>query len=125
MAIDYKQAGVDIDRGEALVSWLKSQKKPMPHQERLVSGVGGFAALFRAGFKDMQSPCLVSSTDGVGTKLKLAVHFNDYSTVGQDLVAMCVNDLICCGAQPLFFLDYYACGPVSYTHLTLPTILLV
>jgi phosphoribosylformylglycinamidine cyclo-ligase len=74
----------------------------------LVSGVGGFAALFRCGFPEMKSPCLVSSTDGVGTKVKIAAQFQDWSGIGQDLVAMCVNDLICCGATPLFFLDYYA-----------------
>jgi phosphoribosylformylglycinamidine cyclo-ligase len=76
----------------------------------LVSGIGGFAALFRADFKDMSEPCLVSCTDGVGTKIKLAVHFDSYKEVAQDMVAMCVNDLICCGARPLFFLDYYASG---------------
>lgn len=114
MALDYKKAGVDIDAGEALVDWIKStQPKAWPHQENLVSGIGGFSALFRADFKSMSEPCLVSSTDGVGTKLLLASHFKNYSTVGQDLVAMCVNDLICCGAQPLFFLDYYACGKLQ------------
>ncbi|MCB0419851.1 MAG: phosphoribosylformylglycinamidine cyclo-ligase [Bdellovibrionales bacterium] len=111
MALDYKQAGVDIEAGESLVSWLKEQQpRPMPFQERLVGGIGGFAALFRANFPEMKSPCLVSATDGIGTKLKLAIDFESYQGVGQDLVAMCVNDLICCGATPLFFLDYYACG---------------
>ena len=112
--MDYKSAGVDIDAGEALVDWLKSQApENPPHKNRLVSGIGGFSALFRAGFPQMESPCLVSATDGVGTKLKVATYFEDYSTIGQDLVAMCVNDLICCGAQPLFFLDYYACGKLD------------
>src|SRR5690606_5516102 len=83
------------------------------HQERLLSGIGGFAALFRADFPKMKKPCLVSSTDGVGTKVKLAVEFSRYKEVAQDLVAMCVNDLICSGAQPLFFLDYYACGKLE------------
>lgn len=111
MAIDYKQAGVDVEAGDALVDWLKeSAPKKWPHQERLVEGIGGFAALFRADFKEMKEPCLVSCTDGVGTKIKLAVHFESYREVAQDLVAMCVNDLICCGARPLFFLDYYASG---------------
>lgn len=111
MAIDYKQAGVDVEAGDALVDWLKaSAPAKWPHQERLVEGVGGFAALFRADFKDMEEPCLVSCTDGVGTKVKLAVHFESYKEVAQDLVAMCVNDLVCCGAKPLFFLDYYASG---------------
>lgn len=111
MAIDYKQAGVDVEAGDALVDWLKtSAPKKWPHQERLVEGIGGFAALFRADFKEYKEPCLVSCTDGVGTKVKLAVHFESYREVAQDMVAMCVNDLICCGARPLFFLDYYASG---------------
>lgn len=114
MAIDYKQAGVDIEAGDALVDWLKSQKpKAWPHQERLVSGIGGFAGLFQAVFPDMKEPCLVACTDGVGTKVKLAVEFESYEGVAQDLVAMCVNDLICSGAHPLFFLDYYATGKLN------------
>lgn len=113
-SIDYKGSGVDIEAGEALVSWIKSnQPQKWPHQDRLVSGVGGFAALFRADFPKMKEPCLVSCTDGVGTKLKLASYFGRYSEVAQDLVAMCVNDLICVGAQPLFFLDYYATGKLD------------
>jgi phosphoribosylformylglycinamidine cyclo-ligase len=111
VAIDYKQAGVDVEAGDALVDWLKSSAPTKwPHQDRLVEGIGGFAALFRADFKDLKEPCLVSCTDGVGTKIKLAVQFESYREVAQDLVAMCVNDLICCGARPLFFLDYYASG---------------
>lgn len=111
MAIDYKQAGVDVEAGDALVDWLKSTApKRWPHQDKLVEGIGGFAALFRADFKEYQEPCLVSCTDGVGTKIKLAVHFESYREVAQDLVAMCVNDLVCSGAKPLFFLDYYASG---------------
>ena len=111
MAIDYKQAGVDVEAGDALVDWLKANSPPKwPHQERLVEGIGGFAALFRADFKEMKEPCLVSCTDGVGTKIKLAVHFDSYAEVAQDLVAMCVNDMVCSGAKPLFFLDYYASG---------------
>lgn len=109
--IDYKQAGVDVEAGDALVDWLKATGPARwPHQDRLVEGIGGFAALFRADFKDMTEPCLVSCTDGVGTKIKLAAQFESYREVAQDLVAMCVNDLVCCGAQPLFFLDYYASG---------------
>ncbi len=111
MAIDYKQSGVDVEAGDALVDWLKSNAPARwPHQDRLVEGIGGFAALFRADFKDLKEPCLVSCTDGVGTKIKLAVHFESYREVAQDLVGMCVNDLVCCGARPLFFLDYYASG---------------
>lgn len=109
LAIDYKKVGVDIDKGESLVQWLKSQKSSnRAHQDRIVGGIGGFSALFRADFAEMAEPCLVSCTDGVGTKVKLASHFGSYREVAQDLVAMCVNDLLCVGAQPLFFLDYYA-----------------
>lgn len=111
MAIDYKQAGVDVEAGDALVDWLKANAPARwPHQDKLVAGIGGFAALFRADFKEYKEPCLVSCTDGVGTKIKLAVHFDRYREVAQDLVAMCVNDMVCCGARPLFFLDYYASG---------------
>lgn len=114
MAIDYKSAGVDVERGDQLVDWLKETTPAnMPHRDKLVSGIGGFAAVFRMQFPEMKKPCLVSSTDGIGTKVKLAVHFQKYDTVGQDLVAMCVNDLVCCGAEPLFFLDYYATGKLE------------
>lgn len=112
--VDYKQAGVDVEAGDALVDWLKAtQPARWPHQDRLVDGIGGFAALFRGDFKEYKEPCLVSCTDGVGTKLKIAVHFNSYKEVAQDLVAMCVNDMVCSGAQPLFFLDYYASGKLQ------------
>lgn len=113
MAINYKQAGVDIEAGDRLVDWLKTSKKPMPHRERLISGIGGFAAVFRGDFPKMKEPCLVTCTDGVGTKVKLAVQFKKYAGVGQDLVAMSVNDMICSGAEPLFFLDYYATGKLD------------
>jgi phosphoribosylformylglycinamidine cyclo-ligase len=111
-SLNYKSAGVDVEAGDALVDWLKesASRETSPHADRLVSGIGGFAALFRVGFPEMKKPCLVSSTDGVGTKIKLAAQFKMYEGVGQDLVAMCVNDLVCAGAQPLFFLDYYATG---------------
>ena len=113
-AMDYKSAGVDVEAGDQLVDWLKeSAPKTSPHAERLVSGIGGFAAVFRAGFPEMKKPCLVASTDGIGTKVKLASQYGKFDTVGQDLVAMCVNDLVCCGAQPLFFLDYYATGKLE------------
>lgn len=108
MAIDYKQAGVDIEAGDALVDWLRADKTKK--DKRVLEGIGGFAALFRADFKKMKKPCLVSSTDGVGTKVLLAAQLDRLDGIGQDLVAMCVNDLICVGADPLFFLDYYACG---------------
>jgi phosphoribosylformylglycinamidine cyclo-ligase len=112
--LNYKSAGVDVQAGDDLVDWLKSTApKNMPHADKLVSGIGGFAAIFRMRFPEMKKPCLVSSTDGVGTKIKLASHFQKYDTVGQDLVAMCVNDLVCGGAEPLFFLDYYATGKLD------------
>lgn len=120
MASRYKEAGVDVEAGDALVDWLvnndAAEASPTPHQDKIVSGIGGFAALFRAQFQNMKSPCLVSSTDGVGTKVKIASEFNRYESVGQDLVAMCVNDLICVGAEPLFFLDYYATGKLELSH---------
>jgi phosphoribosylformylglycinamidine cyclo-ligase len=114
VTLDYKQAGVDVAAGDALVDWLKATERPsFPHKDKLVAGIGGFAALFRADFSHLKEPCLVSCTDGVGTKVKLASQFGRYREVGQDLVAMCVNDLICSGAQPLFFLDYYATGKLE------------
>lgn len=112
--LNYKSAGVDVEAGDQLVEWLKeTSPKTVPHADKLVSGIGGFAAIFRLRFPEMKKPCLVSSTDGVGTKIKLAAHFQKYDTVGQDLVAMCVNDLVCGGAEPLFFLDYYASGKLD------------
>lgn len=118
VASTYKEAGVDVQAGDALVDWLienegSSSTATMPHKDKIVSGIGGFAALFRAQFGHMKSPCLVSSTDGVGTKVKLAAEFGLYEGIGQDLVAMCVNDLACVGAEPLFFLDYYATGKLD------------
>ena len=107
---DYSSAGVDVEAGDALVDWLQRDRKPQPHQNRIVSGIGGFASLFRADFPDMKKPCLVTCTDGVGTKVKLASQYNRYAEVAQDCVAMCVNDLICTGGKPLLFLDYYATG---------------
>ncbi len=110
-SLSYKDAGVDIDAGEALVSRIKSVAKATTRPE-VMGGLGGFGALCRipAGYK---SPLLVSGTDGVGTKLKLALQLNRHETIGQDLVAMCVNDLLVCGAEPLFFLDYYATGKLD------------
>jgi phosphoribosylformylglycinamidine cyclo-ligase len=128
--IDYKKSGVDIQAGDDLVTWLQeppqSEKRNISninsfsdvpdYKKRVVSGIGGFAALFDGKFNQMQEPLLVSCTDGVGTKVKVAAYFNDYSTVGQDLVAMCANDLICSGGTPLFFLDYYATGKLNLEH---------
>lgn len=114
MAINYKTSGVDVEAGDQLVDWLQgSASEKTPHADKLVSGIGGFAAIFRMKFPEMKKPCLVSSTDGVGTKIKLAAQFEKYDSVGQDLVAMCVNDLVCAGAEPLFFLDYYASGKLN------------
>jgi phosphoribosylformylglycinamidine cyclo-ligase len=106
--MDYKSAGVDIQKGEDLVDWLKADKSPSRYYDQIVGGIGGFASIFQCNFSQMQEPCLVSATDGIGTKLKLAIEMEKYDTLGQDLVAMCANDLICTGAQPLFFLDYFA-----------------
>ena len=112
--MDYKSSGVDVEAGDALVEWLKQDDSRSMHREHVLGGIGGFAALFQLGnFAKMEDPCLVSCTDGVGTKVKLAAQYNQYRGVAQDLVAMCVNDMICCGATPLFFLDYYATGKLD------------
>ncbi|MBP9050909.1 MAG: phosphoribosylformylglycinamidine cyclo-ligase [Alphaproteobacteria bacterium] len=108
----YKAAGVDIDAGEALVSQIKPLATST-NRAGVMGGLGGFGALFdvkAAGYKD---PVLVSSTDGVGTKLKIAIETGRHNTVGIDLVAMCVNDLLVQGAEPLFFLDYFASGHLN------------
>lgn len=107
MATTYKSAGVDIDAGDALVERIK------PHAARtrrpeVLSGVGGFGGLFALPPNKYKEPVLVSGTDGVGTKLKIAFALNRHDTVGIDLVAMSVNDVLTCGAEPLFFLDYFA-----------------
>ncbi len=108
----YKKSGVDVDKGDALVDWLLSSKE-VPSKNlagELVEGIGGFSGLFRPRFSGMKDPVLVASTDGVGTKLLLAIEENNLEGVGIDLVAMCANDLFCVGARPMFFLDYYATG---------------
>ena len=105
----YKQAGVDITAGYKAVELMKSHiAKTMT--AGVCSDVGGFGGLFELDIKGMERPILVSGTDGVGTKLKLAFIQDKHDTIGIDCVAMCVNDVICCGAKPLFFLDYIACG---------------
>ena len=106
--LSYRDAGVDIDAGNALVERIKPHAKRTARKESL-GAIGGFGALFRIP-KGYQSPVLVSGTDGVGTKLKLAIDYHRHSQIGEDLVAMCVNDLIVANAEPLFFLDYYATG---------------
>ena len=111
MAITYKDAGVDIDAGESLVERIKPMARSTMRPE-VLGGIGGFAALCRipTGYTD---PVLVSGTDGVGTKLKTALAAQRHATIGIDLVAMCVNDVLVTGAQPLFFLDYFATGALD------------
>ena len=105
----YRQAGVDITAGYKSVELMKADIKRTATGGE-VSGIGGFGGLFLPDLSGYKKPVLVSGTDGVGTKLKLAFMMNKHDTVGIDCVAMCVNDIICCGAKPLVFLDYIACG---------------
>lgn len=109
--LSYRDAGVDMEAGDALVDRIKPMaKKTM--RDGVLAGIGGFGALFEVP-KRYKEPVLVSGTDGVGTKLKLAFHLNRHDTIGQDLVAMSVNDILVQGAESLFFLDYFACGKLD------------
>lgn len=110
-SLSYRDAGVDIDAGNALVDRIKHVAAATRRPE-VLTGLGGFASCFSlpAGYRE---PVLVSATDGVGTKLRLAMDLGDHSSIGIDLVAMCVNDLVVTGAEPLFFLDYYATGKLD------------
>ena len=105
----YKDAGVDVTAGYKAVELMKSHIKRTMNSG-VLTGIGGFGGLFEPNIKEMKRPVLVSGTDGVGTKLKLAFLLDKHDTIGIDAVAMCVNDVICCGAAPLFFLDYIAVG---------------
>ena len=116
-SLSYRDAGVDIDAGNSLVEQIKPLAKATMRPE-VMGGLGGFGALFEIPLDRYKKPVLVSGTDGVGTKLKLAFEMNKHDTIGIDLVAMCVNDLIVQGAEPLFFLDYYATGKLNVTDAT-------
>jgi len=116
VSLSYRDAGVDIDAGDALVEAIKPfAKRTM--REGVLGGIGGFGGLFELS-KKFKEPVLVSGTDGVGTKLKLAFELNRHDTVGIDLVAMSVNDILVQGAEPLFFLDYFACGKLDVATAT-------
>jgi phosphoribosylformylglycinamidine cyclo-ligase len=114
--LSYRDAGVDIDAGDALVEAIKPYARRTMRPE-VLAGIGGFGALVEIS-KKYREPVLVAGTDGVGTKLKLAFHLNRHDTVGIDLVAMSVNDVLVQGAEPLFFLDYFACGKLDVATAT-------
>jgi phosphoribosylformylglycinamidine cyclo-ligase len=113
---NYKKAGVDIDEAERFIKKIKPLLKKTERPE-VLGQLGGFGGLFEPSLQRLKTPVLVSSTDGVGTKLLLAEHLDRYDTVGIDLVAMCVDDVVVTGAEPLFFLDYIACGKLVTERL--------
>lgn len=116
--ITYKDAGVDVHRGYEAVAQMKKHVQST-FTQGVLTDIGSFGGAFSLkAFKDMEEPVLVSGTDGVGTKLKLAFDMNKHDTIGIDAVAMCVNDIICGGAEPLFFLDYIATGRISPEHIS-------
>ena len=112
MTLTYRDAGVDIDEGDRLVELIKPLARPTLRKE-VLAGIGGFGGLFALDVARWKEPVLVSGTDGVGTKLKVAFAASRHATIGIDLVAMCVNDVAVVGAEPLFFLDYFATGKLS------------
>ena len=109
MAISYKDSGVDVTRGYKAVDLMKKHVKST-YNDNVIGDLGSFGGFFSIANEKMEEPVLVAGTDGVGTKLKYAFLFEKHDTIGIDAVAMCVNDIVCQGAKPLFFLDYYACG---------------
>ena len=112
----YKSAGVDIDAGDDLIQKIKKDVA-LTHNKNVLGNIGGFAGMYKLN-EEFKNPVLVSCTDGVGTKVALAQEYGDLKGIGQDLVAMCVNDLIVCGAKPLFFLDYYASSKLVIKEAT-------
>ncbi len=115
--ITYSSAGVDVEEGQRAVDLMKQHVRGT-FTPQVLTDIGGFGGLFKLDLVGMKEPILVSGTDGVGTKLKLAFMMNQHDTIGEDCVAMCVNDILCQGAQPLFFLDYIATGKLKAENIT-------